>query len=139
MKIFSLLIVVCLVCFGCSQQQDQDKHVILISIDGLRPDFYLDEAWPAPHLKRLLAEGAYAQEVHSVAPSLTYPSHTTIVTGAVPMKHGIYHNVPFGNHQSRWYWEESHIKSPTLWDAVRQAGLRSGAVMWPVTVGAPID
>ena len=117
----------------------QVKHVLLVSIDGFRPDFYKNQSWPAPTLQRLKNEGVYADGVRSVFPSVTYPSHTTLVTGALPARHGIYYNVPYGEKKGHWYWEESYIKIPTLWDAVRKAGLTSGAVMWPVTVGAPID
>lgn len=115
------------------------KHVLLVSIDGFRPDFYKDPAWPAPTLQRMKKEGVYAEGVRSVFPSVTYPSHTTIVTGAMPARHGIYYNVPYGEKNGRWYWDESYIKTTTLWDAVRKAGLTSGSVMWPVTVGAPIN
>ncbi|MBO9593167.1 MAG: alkaline phosphatase family protein [Niabella sp.] len=115
------------------------KHVVLISIDGLRPEFYLDPAWPAPHLKQLKQQGVYARQVVGVFPTVTYPSHTSIVTGQPPGKHGIYYNAPVEAPKGRWYWEDSAIKTPTLWKAVKQAGLTSGAVMWPVTVGAPID
>ncbi|WP_300598148.1 alkaline phosphatase family protein [Niabella sp.] len=115
------------------------KHVVLISIDGLRPEFYLDPAWQAPHLKQLKQQGVYARQVVGVFPTVTYPSHTSIVTGQPPGKHGIYYNAPVEAPKGRWYWEDSAIKTPTLWKAVKQAGLTSGAVMWPVTVGAPID
>jgi predicted AlkP superfamily pyrophosphatase or phosphodiesterase len=115
------------------------KHVILISIDGLRPDFYLDKSWKAPNLQKLKTEGVYARGVRSVFPSVTYPSHTTMITGAYPARHGVYYNVPYGEKGGHWYWEESYIQTPTLWDAVKEAGLTSAAVMWPVTVGAPID
>lgn len=115
------------------------KHVILISIDGFRPDFYTDEIYQAPNMKKLLKQGVYAKGVNSVFPSVTYPSHTTLVTGALPAHHGVYYNAPYGAKPGQWYWEESYIKTSTLWDAVRESGLKSGAVMWPVTVGAPID
>lgn len=115
------------------------RHVILISIDGLRPDFYLDKEWKAPNLQKLKDKGVYAQGVRSVFPSVTYPSHTTMVTGAYPARHGVYYNVPYEEKGGHWYWEESYIKTPTLWDAIKDAHLTSAAVMWPVTVGAPID
>jgi predicted AlkP superfamily pyrophosphatase or phosphodiesterase len=115
------------------------KHVVLISIDGFRPDFYLDKSWDAPNLQKLMQQGVYAKGVRSVFPSVTYPSHTTIITGAYPARHGVYYNVPRGAKKGQWYWEESYIKVPTLWDAVKEAGLTSGSVMWPVTVGAPIN
>lgn len=115
------------------------KHVVLISIDGLRPEFYLDKSWPAPNLQQLKDVGVYAKCERSIFPSVTYPAHTTIITGAYPASHGIYFNAPVGGKKGQWYWEESYIKVPTLWDAVKKAGLTSGSIMWPVTVGAPID
>ncbi|WP_188461586.1 alkaline phosphatase family protein [Marivirga lumbricoides] len=117
------------------------KHVILISIDGLRPDFYLKESWPAPVLQHMAKEGSYAQAVKGIFPSVTYPSHTTIVSGNPPAAHGIYYNTPFEPEGAtgKWYWEYNEIKVPTLFSAVRAAGKKSGAVSWPVTVGAPID
>src|SRR5947208_16881468 len=116
-------------------------HVVLVSVDALRPDFYLDPRWPMPTLQQLAAEGAYARAVQSVFPALTYPAHTTIVTGALPARHGVGHNRPFeaGGQTGRWLWEASHIRCLTLWDAVRRAGGSCAAVSWPVTVGAAID
>ena len=115
-------------------------HVVLVSIDGLRPEFYLDPAWPAPVLQDLARRGVRAQAVRGVFPSVTYPSHTTLVTGALPARHGVYNNEPFepGGQTGRWYWNTSEIKVRTLWDAVSDAGLESAAVSWPVSVGGPI-
>ncbi|OUJ74664.1 alkaline phosphatase family protein [Hymenobacter crusticola] len=117
------------------------KHVVLISIDGFRPDFYREAKWPTPNLQRMAAQGTSANGVRGVFPSVTYPSHTTLITGVAPAQHGIYYNSPFepDGATGRWYWEESLIKTPTLWDAVHQAGLKSASVQWPVSVGAPID
>jgi predicted AlkP superfamily pyrophosphatase or phosphodiesterase len=114
------------------------KHVLLISIDGLRPEFYLEKGWNTPNLRKLMEQGVYANGINSVFPSVTYPSHTTIVTGAYPATHGIFYNVPRGSSNSHWNWESSLIKTETLWDACKKAGITTGAVMWPVTVGAPI-
>ncbi len=114
------------------------KHVLLVSIDGFRPDFYKMEKWKAPTLKSLKEKGIYADGVESVFPSVTYPSHTAIITGVGPGTHGIYYNVPYQSPNGAWYWDEHYIKVPTLWDAVKSAGMSSGSVMWPVTVGAPI-
>lgn len=117
------------------------KHVIVISIDGFRPDFYLDPSWNAVNLRQMKDNGVYAEGVQGVFPSVTYPSHTAIMTGALPIRHGIFYNVFFEPFETpdRWYWNESEIKVPTLWDAVKQAGMKTASVHWPVTVGAPID
>ena len=116
-------------------------HVVLISFDGLRPEFYLDRSWPAPMLQRMAREGAHAKRARGIFPSVTYPTHTTIVTGALPAAHGIDYNTPFEEEgrSGRWYWYESAVRVPTLWDAARRADLKTAAVFWPVSVGAPID
>jgi hypothetical protein len=117
------------------------EHVVMVSIDALRPEFYCDETWPAPTLQQLAFEGVTADAVRTVFPALTYPAHTTLVTGALPASHGIFHNRPFlaEGRSEAWAWEASRIRVPTLWDAVRAAGGTTASVGWPVTVGAPID
>ncbi|HTN20493.1 MAG TPA: ectonucleotide pyrophosphatase/phosphodiesterase [Pelobium sp.] len=116
----------------------ETKHVLLISIDGLRPEFYLEKGWDTPNMRNLMETGVYANGINSIFPSVTYPSHTTIITGAYPASHGVFYNAPRGAPNGRWYWESSLIKTKTLWDACKEAGLTTGSVMWPVTVGAPI-
>lgn len=122
-------------------QSSPSEHVILISIDGFRPNFYLEEKWPAPNLQTMAKEGARSLGVTGVFPSVTYPSHTTVITGATPAKHGIYYNAPFepAGQTGKWYWESELIQVPTLWDAVRDAGKTSASLLWPVSVHAPID
>lgn len=117
------------------------EHVVLVSIDGLRPEFYLDRSWPLPNVQDMAKEGACAEAVRTVFPSVTYPSHTTLVTGALPARHGVFFNTPFepGGETGRWHWEASAITAPTLWDALRSVKRRTAALSWPVTVGAPID
>ncbi len=124
-----------------SEPERPADHVVLVSIDGLRPEFYLDRSWPMPMLQQLAAEGASAEAVRSVFPSVTYPAHTTFVTGALPSRHGVPYNTPFepSGETGRWYWEANHIRAPTLWQAARRARLVTAAVSWPVTVGAAID
>lgn len=138
-KPFILIALACLVLSHTSGAQ-QVKHVILISLDGSRPEFYMDPSWPAPNLQRLRKEGVYAAKgIQSIFPSVTYPSHTTIITGAYPAIHNIFYNTPINGKPGEWYWNADAIKCRTLWDAVKQHGLTSGAVFWPVTVGAPIN
>jgi len=123
--------------FGGDRPAD---HVILISIDGFRPEFYRDSDWPTPNLQEMATGGASADQVRGVFPSVTYPSHTTMITGARPRRHGIFYNAPFeqGGQTGAWYWFEKEITTATLWDAVGSAGLTSASLSWPVSVGAPI-
>jgi predicted AlkP superfamily pyrophosphatase or phosphodiesterase len=76
-----------------------------------------------------------------VVPTVTFPSHNTLVTGVAPARHGIITNNtfdPLDRNQGGWYWYASDIRVPTLWDAVMEAGRTTGNVHWPVTVGARI-
>jgi predicted AlkP superfamily pyrophosphatase or phosphodiesterase len=125
-------------------QEKATPLVVMISIDGLRPD-YVTEAdahgAKVPQLRRFMKEGAYAEGVVGVVPTVTYPSHTTLVTGVWPAKHGIWANTMFDPLQVNfqgWYWYTEDIKVPTLWDAAAQAGRMTASIQWPVTVGAKI-
>jgi len=118
------------------------RPVLLISIDGLRPGDVLEadkRGLKVPNLRRFLTEGGYATGVRGVLPSVTYPSHTTLLTGASPARHGIVGNTTFDPlqiNQAGWFWYASDIKVPTLWQAAKGAGLSVGNVHWPVSVGA---
>ena len=72
--------------------------VLMISIDGLRPGDILDaqaRGLGVPNLRALARHGAYATGVRGVLPTLTYPSHTTLLTGVAPARHGIANNLIF--------------------------------------------
>lgn len=139
------LIFIFLLCQAVSGQRSAVATVVLISIDGLKPDYVLDadkHGLKLPNLRRFVKEGAYASAVTGVMPTVTYPSHTTLVTGVAPAKHGIYANTPFdpfSKNQGGWYWYAEDIRVPTLWEVCAKAGLKTASVDWPVTVGAKID
>ncbi|MCA1634522.1 MAG: alkaline phosphatase family protein [Acidobacteria bacterium] len=102
------------------------RRVIVISLDGLDAR-YLSRAdefgLRIPALRRLMATGVTARGgVVSVYPSLTYPAHTTLVTGARPLRHGIFGNEVFdpADPQSRrGLWFARAIRAETLWERTR--------------------
>ncbi|CAM5364864.1 alkaline phosphatase family protein [Sphingobium scionense] len=118
------------------------EPVLLISIDGLRPGDVLEadkRGLALPNLRRFLTDGAHASGVTGVLPTLTYPSHTTLMTGVSPGKHGIVSNNSFDPmqiNQGGWYWYAQDVKVPMLWDAAAKAGLSTGNIHWPVSVAA---
>ena len=120
------------------------RAVLLISIDGMRPDYVLktdEHGLKIPHLRRLLKDGAHSTGVRGVLPTVTYPSHTTILTGTWPVKHHIYSNVvfdPLDRNLAGWMWYSEDIAVPTLWDAASKAGMVVGSVSWPVSVAARV-
>jgi predicted AlkP superfamily pyrophosphatase or phosphodiesterase len=118
--------------------------VVLISVDGLKPEAVLDaknHGLKAPNIRAFMSDGVYASAVRGVLPTLTYPSHTTLMTGASPAKHGIYANTtfdPLARNEKGWYWYAEDVKVPTLWDAAAAAHLKTASIYWPVSVGANI-
>jgi predicted AlkP superfamily pyrophosphatase or phosphodiesterase len=124
--------------------RDAGPTLLLISIDGLKPEAVLQagrHGLSLPNLAALRQQGAFADGVIGVLPTLTYPSHTTLLTGATPASHGIFANTtfdPLNRNQQGWYWYAADIRVPTLWDAADAAGLATANVYWPVSVGARI-
>jgi predicted AlkP superfamily pyrophosphatase or phosphodiesterase len=116
--------------------------VLMISVDGLKPEYVLDadaHGLKIPFLRSLMRDGAYARGVTGVWPTVTYPSHTTLLTGVAPAEHGIYSNLEFdpkNTFANAWYWYAQQIRVPTLWQAAHEAGLSTASVGWPVSVGA---
>jgi predicted AlkP superfamily pyrophosphatase or phosphodiesterase len=116
--------------------------VLMVSVDGMKPEYVLDadaHGLKIPFLRSLLRDGVYARGVTGVWPTVTYPSHTTLLTGVAPAEHGIYNNLefdPLHNFADDWYWYAGKIRVPTLWQAAHEAGLSTASVGWPVSVGA---
>jgi predicted AlkP superfamily pyrophosphatase or phosphodiesterase len=117
--------------------------VLMISIDGLRPGDVLEakaRGVSVPTLQAMLKTGLYATGVRDALPSVTYPNHTTLVTGVWPAVHGVASNEtfdPLRKNMGGWYWYAVDIKAPTLWGAVHAAGGRVASLGWPVTVEQP--
>jgi predicted AlkP superfamily pyrophosphatase or phosphodiesterase len=120
--------------------------VLMVSIDGLRPGDVLEaqaRGIHVPALTALMKDGVYASGVKNALPTVTYPNHTTLITGVWPAKHGIANNPTFDPLQKNmggWYWYSQDIKVGTLWDAVHKSGGKVASFSWPVSVGdASID
>jgi predicted AlkP superfamily pyrophosphatase or phosphodiesterase len=115
-------------------------HVALISVDGLRPVDLMGAGGcekPAMLLE-LGRAGVHAQGVVGVLPTVTYPSHATLVTGAYPTKHGVFNNDRVSD-GAPWHFDRTDMRIPTLWDAARRKGLSVAIVTWPSSYGAEVD
>ena len=132
-----------ILCASTLLAQPTRRGLVLISIDGLRPDLVAEadkHRLAIPNLRDIFKRGARASGVRGVLPTVTYPSHTTMLTGVTPAKHGILNNTtfdPLGTNLDGWYWYSEDIRVPTLWDAAARAGYKVGSVSWPVSAGAP--
>ncbi len=118
---------------------ENPKYLVILSIDALSTkDFnYLKNL---KGFKTLINNGSYIDKVKTVYPSLTYPAHTTVITGKYPKNHGVVSNkiLQEGILDRQWHWYRKYISGDTLYDAARRNGLKVASLLWPVTAGAKI-
>lgn len=111
-------------------------RVILISLDSAFTQD-ADTLLQLPNLGALAQKGVFCDKVQTVYPTLTYPVHTSLLTGCYPGKHGILHNEPFNPdlpHGERpWHWDARNIAVDTLHTVAARAGREVASILWPVT------
>ncbi len=116
--------------------------LLVVSVDGLDWRYLRNRdqlGLKIPNLRHLLAKGRSANGVVGVWPTITWPSHTSLITGLRPDQHGIRGNRRPKSEGGDYYWTADLLKTTTLWQCAHQAGLTTASVTWPVTVGASID
>lgn len=109
------VIAVIVVIAGCAGRPGPppDRHVVLITVDGLRPDAIA--AAGARNIQSLLAQSAHTLNARTVNPPETLPSHVSMATGMLVAAHGVHHNVDLGG----------RLAAPTIFSRVHDAGGRS--------------
>ena len=141
---FQFILLFSFVAFSCGGHRgDWDNpRVILVSIDGFRGELLKLPEFSNmfPNLHKLTSSGFYCDNVSSVFPSLTYPSHTSMITGEPPSIHGITNNNPFKPeiNFSDWYWYQDSVHVESVIDRIKDKGMVSLGISWPATVGSPI-
>lgn len=117
------------------------NRLVVISLDSMGYRDMSEWINDAPHLKALQKQGTWVQRVQGIYPTLTYPSHTSIITGQYPAVHGIVNNTKIQPNRISpdWFWYRKDIQSTPLYDVAHAAGLKTAAFLWPVTAGSKID
>jgi arylsulfatase A-like enzyme len=94
------------------------RNVIVVSVDGLRPDALSRERTPT--LNRLMETGSYSLKASTIMPSNTLPSHTSMLTGEPPERHLVkWNNVPAAKFDT--------VEVPTIFGVARLRGYRTAA------------
>jgi predicted AlkP superfamily pyrophosphatase or phosphodiesterase len=114
--------------------------VILLSIDGLGATYVDDPRLSLPALRGLIAHGARLRRLSPVFPTVTWPCHTSIVTGVSPARHGVLGNLVFDRVAGQPVEHvgdrtEAPVCAPTLWDVLHARGERTASICWPKTRG----
>jgi predicted AlkP superfamily pyrophosphatase or phosphodiesterase len=94
------------------------RNVVIVSIDGLRPDAIA--AYGAPTLQRLMQEGSYTLSARTIDPSKTLPSHTSMLTGQPPERHGVTWNTVMTA-------EAKRVDLPNIFSVARMNGYSTAA------------
>jgi predicted AlkP superfamily pyrophosphatase or phosphodiesterase len=122
--------------------QAQAARLLVISVDGLDWRYLRDRdalGLKIPNIRKIMAKSQIADGVTGVWPTITWPSHTTMLTGVRPDQHGILGNAAGAPDPALSYWSATKIKVPTLTQCLAGSGRSVAAVNWPVTVDAKIN
>lgn len=94
-----------------------------------------------PNFKKYLAGGVGVRKVHSVYPTITYPCHTTMITGVYPDSHKVTGNLelhPGRTSDLPWKWDYKYNAcKQDIFTEAKKAGYETAAVFWPVTGNHP--
>jgi predicted AlkP superfamily pyrophosphatase or phosphodiesterase len=117
--------------------QSSNRTVVVISLDGFSAYALKDPLLPIPTLWRLMAEGAYADSMTPINPTVTWPNHTAMVTGVNAIQHQVLFNGLLSvtaPHQppkiEPWRPKELMVHAPTVYDLAFQAGMITAQVDW---------
>ncbi len=115
----------------------KDRVVVVISLDGFPAYALKDPRLPIPTLRRLAREGAIADSMQAVNPTVTWPNHTAIVTGVDASEHRVLFNGLLERPEKDgppkiepWRDKDVMVQSPTIYDAAHDAGLTTAQVDW---------
>jgi predicted AlkP superfamily pyrophosphatase or phosphodiesterase len=144
LSIVVLLLALCTAVAVFAQQQaaSDRNHVIIMTLDGF-PGWALDDPYlPVPNLRRLAANGALAAGMRPVNPTVTWPNHTSLVTGVTPAKHGVLFNGTLVRDSGvpprvePWREKTEMVHVPTLYDVVHDGGMTAAQVDWVAILNA---
>lgn len=117
------------------------EKLIIISIDALGALDIALHRDKLPTLSKLINNGTHIEKVTGIYPTLTYPSHVTLMTGEYPKTHGIINNTKLESARISpdWYWYDKDIKAPTVYDVAKSEGYTTAAFLWPATASSSIN
>lgn len=123
---------------------NSNRIVVMISVDGLAGYYLDDPKAEMPNIRALAGEGARATSMKAVTPTVTWPNHTTLVTGVAPAKHGVVGNNYFDRESGKRitlisdpvFDKDQIVKVPTIYDVAKADGLKTAAIRWPATRNA---
>ncbi len=113
------------------------RKLLLVSFDAVGSD-ELPILRDLPNFRRIFANGSIFPDLRTVFISNTYPVHASIATGTVPGVHGLNSNVMLqpDNPKPWWNYDSRLLQAEPIWVKAAKKGMKTAAVMWPVTAYA---
>jgi predicted AlkP superfamily pyrophosphatase or phosphodiesterase len=103
--------------FGLNSYGSQlAQHVFILSIDGGKPSVIQKANMPT--LSHLANKGAVSWKAKTIFPSITLPSHVSMLTGVGPFIHQVTWN--------NWDPEKGYISRETIFTVAKRHGLVNG-------------
>lgn len=138
----TLLLACCLLPLH-AQQANPSPIVVVITIDGFPARALQDPRLPMPTLRALAADGAVAEGMKPINPTVTWPNHTALITGVNASRHFVMANglIDFPADGTApqikpWVDKDELVHARTLYDAAAEKGLTTGQVDWVAIYGA---
>lgn len=114
--------------------------LFIISLDALG---YSDEEnyKNLPFFKECIEKGTWIRKFKSIYPTLTYPIHSSVVSGRYPISHEIDNNLKLEPEKVMmdWYWDENYLKGDSIFKAAKRKGLKVAAFRWPAMGYGDVD
>jgi predicted AlkP superfamily pyrophosphatase or phosphodiesterase len=138
--IFNLLLVLSFVLPICAQKpiKDLKPTVILIALDGFRPDYL--EKYQSKTINELAKNGVRAKWLIPSFPTKTFPNHYTVATGLYPDNHGIIENNMYDrNFDAEFRLDNAEVRNgrwwggEPIWVTAEKQGQRAASFFYPGT------
>jgi predicted AlkP superfamily pyrophosphatase or phosphodiesterase len=134
----------CAAPLGQALPGDEEPFVILVSLDGMHPDFL--ERANTPTFDRIAREGVTARGLTPVYPSKTFPNHYSIATGMYADRHGLVDNsfwdpaleAMYRLSDRRAVQDGRFYDGEPIWVTAERQGLRTASYFW-VGTEAPVQ
>ncbi|XP_074594897.1 bis(5'-adenosyl)-triphosphatase enpp4-like [Brevipalpus obovatus] len=136
LMVLTTIVIILVFVIGEFSDTQSSRPLILISLDGFRPDYL--NAKNTPHLWKLKNAGCFGKMI-PVFPSETFPNHLSIATGLYPETHGIISNSMYDPVMDDYFersccdtrWWDNEYSTP-IWIANQIWGKGvSGTIYWP--------
>ncbi len=129
MKTIRILVLICL---WCSFASAADRTVVMISLDGAKPEYFSAKA--TPHIYSIVKNG-WSGPMQPIFPSITFPNHAALATGCTAERHGIVNNDFVDPVRGKFNMspDSTWMLCEPVWVSAEKAGVHSAIAMWPMS------